>query len=106
MFQRLLAVGFAAGIIAVSMGACSDAEDEINNTIDCASICEDWNDCHGDSEAVDVNVSECTDTCEDRADASEAFADAIDDCEDCLDDAANECGVCWALCPAFPSPLE
>ena len=106
MFQRLLAVGIAAGLIAVSVGACGEAEDEITNTIDCAQVCEQWNDCHGDSESLDVDIDECTDTCEDRADADDNFEEEIDDCEECLDDADNECGSCWAFCPGFPILLD
>lgn len=106
MIRRILALGMAAGVIVLSVGACGDVEEEIRNTIDCAQVCDQWNDCFGDTDEVDVDITECTDTCEDRADADQAFEDAIDDCEDCLDDAANECTSCWSLCPEFPIPLE
>ena len=102
MLQRLLAISVAAGLIAVSLGACREAEDEIRNTIECGEVCETWNDCHGTTGAVEVDVAECTLDCEDEADANDDFAEQVDDCEDCLDATANQCAACWSQCPSFP----
>ena len=106
MMKRIFAVALAAGVLALSAGACSEAEEEITATIDCAAVCEDWNDCFADTDELDVDITRCTDTCDDRADADDAFREEIDDCDECLDDAANECGSCWDFCPEFPIPLE
>jgi hypothetical protein len=97
----VLVVLASAGLIP----ACGEAEDELTATIDCAQVCNDWNDCHDDAMGVDVDVTACTDSCEDAADADEAWEAAIDDCEECLD-GTEDCGSCWATCPNFPVPAD
>lgn len=106
MIKHILALGMVAGVVALSVAGCDEAEEEITATLDCGRLCEDWNDCFADTDEVDVDITDCTDTCEDRADANDAFREAVDDCQDCIDDTDNECGACWARCPEFPIPLE
>lgn len=89
--------------------ACGDeadeAEEEITATLDCARLCSEWNDCHEDATGEDVDVTACTDSCEDRADADEAWRQAADACSECLDE-TDDCGSCWAQCPSFPLPTD
>lgn len=66
-----------AALLAALMysSACNDADD----LIDCAKICNRYEDCVDD----DYDVSECVDRCEDFADRNPGSADA---CESCIDD--------------------
>ncbi len=56
-----------------------------DNTIDCFAICNRYSDCVGE-----IDVTECTDLCEDRMDASDAAETDGEVCEDCTD-AADSC---------------
>lgn len=65
--------------------------DESDQIVDCAQICDKYNDCIDD----DVDRAECIDQCEDKADQNDDGADA---CEDCLDgttclEATFQCAV-------------
>ncbi|MCB9537372.1 MAG: hypothetical protein H6704_14055 [Myxococcales bacterium] len=61
--------------------ACGEAADEANEVINCAQICETYQDCV-DS---DLDVSDCTDRCEDRIDDDDDGRARAQMCEDCLD---------------------
>jgi hypothetical protein len=72
-------------------GGCS----EVGEAIDCDQMCNKMEDCF-DS---DLDVDDCTERCEDRADDN-ALADKLDACTDCLDrgvacsEVADDCSVC------------
>ena len=90
-------------LIAISMAfaltvGCS-ADDEIEEELDCGSICERYADCID----TDYDVSECQDRCEDNADADPDFADDVDACENCLDDRSctNATFACATECVAI-----
>lgn len=68
----------AAGLIA-GTGGCAD---EIDEAVDCAQVCQRYDDCIDE----DYDVTECVDRCEQRADEDERFADRADACEACLDE--------------------
>lgn len=69
--------------------------DEINEALDCEQMCEKMKSCIDD----DIDVSDCSERCEDRVDDN-ALADKLDACTDCLDEGvscrevAHECSVC------------
>jgi len=64
----------------VSLGALGC--DEADEVIDCAKICEKYDECIDE----DTDVGACIDECEDTADQSEDAADQADACESCIDD--------------------
>ena len=75
----------------VTTGGCSN----VGETIDCAQMCEKMETCIDG----DLDVSDCIDRCEERADDN-ALADKLDACTDCLDrdyscsEIVDECSVC------------
>lgn len=84
-------VGLALlGLIFVLPTSCAD-------TVDCFRACNAYSDC-----VADIDVTECTDICEDRADASQATEDALATCDACLEDRScqeiDEAG-CFDNCP-------
>ena len=86
MKTLLIASSFAA-LITLGVLGCDDAD----QLVDCAQICDKYNDCIND----DVDRTECIDQCEDKA---EDHDDAADDCENCLDgttcvEATFQCGL-------------
>jgi hypothetical protein len=81
MFKRaslIICVLFTAAVLPT--GACS----EVDETVDCGAFCDKYKTCLDDS----VSVIECTDTCEDWADQSDANADRVDSCHACINDHA------------------
>jgi hypothetical protein len=81
------------------LGACSEDDNpisEVEDRVDCAEACSDWQECIGDQ----VDVTECTDICEDRRDDGSITEDRVEDCSDCLDAAsADECSTaCTTEC--------
>lgn len=82
----VLTFGFAAVV-----GGCS----KIEEGIDCGRMCDRMQVCIDG----DLDEHDCSERCEDRAD-SDAFADKLDACTDCLEDdvacseAVDECAVC------------
>lgn len=72
---------------------------EAKRTVNCAQICEKYDEC-----VRDVNVASCTTECEDQADANENYETAAKTCEDCLDNkTCMEATSCWAQCPVVPN---
>lgn len=71
-----------------------------NDVIDCFEICSRYNEC-----VERIDVTECTDLCEDRSDASDAVRDQANRCEDCIEaGACPDIEGCWADCPVVPVP--
>lgn len=92
-------VCLSATLAVVGCGSDNSLVEEANNTIDCGQICDRYSEC-----VTDVDVSECTDYCEDEADANENVEDRVDNCEDCLDDkSCSEAALsCWDNCAFVP----
>ena len=86
---------------ALTTVACSSTVDEINNTIDCHSVCKRYADCF----APDYDVDGCTDKCENNADSSDERQRKLQMCDACIDDrscasAAFSCGAdCLGIVP-------
>ena len=77
--------------------ACSD-DNEIDRTADCGSICSRYSEC-----VTDIDVSECTDYCEDQAEANQNIEAATDACDDCIEDkSCAESSACWGSCSLVP----
>ncbi len=66
----------------LSIVGCSEAVDEVTNTVNCRQVCERYQSCF-DS---DYDVGACTDRCENEADASENREARLESCEACIDD--------------------
>lgn len=63
--SRVIAIACSVVPLALACGA----EDEIDRTLDCHGICDNYQDCF-DS---DYDVSECRDRCEDEGDRDANF---------------------------------
>jgi hypothetical protein len=87
-----------AGAALFTMLAAPLACEESANTVDCFQVCSRFSDC-----VTEIDTTECTDACEDRADASEDVELRARACEDCLEDrSCAEAEGCWADCPVVP----
>jgi len=88
----------ALTVASVSLVACGDeAEEELRNTVNCAKICGKYDEC-----VAEIDVSSCTDRCEDNADANESYARQASQCDSCVDGTCAEVQGCWAACPVVP----
>ena len=88
---------FAFTLSSLSLFACGEeAEEELRNTVNCAKICGKYNEC-----VTQIDVSACTDSCENNADANEAYARQASQCDSCVNDdgACADVQGCWATCP-------
>lgn len=70
--------------LAFGLAACGEVEE----FVDCADICGDYEDCLGD----DFDRSECIDRCEEQP------QNQIDTCDACLDGDGDQCIDCTAAC--------
>jgi hypothetical protein len=96
--KRITAVAIIA-LISEVLFACSD-DNEADRTLDCAELCKRYSDC-----VTDIDVTDCTDHCEDKADAHPNIEQAVDQCEDCLDGrSCNEQAACVSSCELVPVP--
>jgi hypothetical protein len=92
-FHGVVSGLFLAGAFALI--GCSEAADEVSNTVVCHSVCERYKDCF-DS---DYDVEGCTDKCEDDADASENREERLESCNSCIDGkSCTESFSCGAEC--------
>jgi hypothetical protein len=72
--------------------------DDVDNAIDCAKICNKYEECFDE----DYDTEDCIDRCEDLGDEDEALQDQADECESCIDDrACAETFPCANECIAF-----
>jgi hypothetical protein len=79
--------------------ACGEeAEEELTNTVNCAKICGKYDEC-----VAEIDVSACTDRCENNADANEAYSRQASQCDSCTDGACAEIQGCWTSCPVVPA---
>ena len=86
-------------MLTASFGAMAGCSDEADDTIDCAQICNKYDEC-----VTEIDVTSCTDQCEDMADASDATRARLEECEACVEDVAcAEATTCWADCPVVPA---
>jgi hypothetical protein len=86
-------------VISQMFSGCSD-DNEVDRTLDCGELCDRYSDC-----VTDIDVTECTDHCEDQADIHPNIEQAVDTCEDCLDDrSCSEQAACVSSCELVPVP--
>jgi hypothetical protein len=93
--RRLLlaATGLASALAAAGCGG------EAERTVECAQICEKYDEC-----VRDIDVIACTDACEDVAQQDRRIATRAGSCEVCVDDATcSEAEACWSNCPVVPN---
>jgi hypothetical protein len=72
---------FAISVVFALAVGCS-AKDEIEQEIDCHSICDRYSECFD----ADYDVSACQDRCEDNVDQDPSYMDKVDACDNCIDD--------------------
>ena len=96
--KRSFATFAFAGLPGPATLSCG-GDDEVRNTVDCAEICGRFSEC-----VTDIDVTACTDECEDRADADDLIADRADACEECIRGrSCAEAASCWSDCPVVPA---
>lgn len=95
----LMTVG--AGLALLTPG-CGDDDpiDEVDQRVDCLEICDRYSEC-----VEEIDVTACTDACEERIDVEPGLEAQADQCEDCLDN--RSCGEiedagCFDNCPVVP----
>lgn len=96
-------LGLLLSALCLPFAACGDEGplDEIDQVTDCLNICERYQDCV-DS---DVDLTACTDACEDLAEIDEETQLELDRCDDCLDDRSCQeidDAACFDNCPVVP----
>ena len=84
-----LGAALAAVVGFVGAGGC----DEVQNTFNCADLCNRYQDCFDKA----YDTSACTNRCEDLADASQNFDVRANNCQNCLND--NSCAGAAFNCP-------
>jgi hypothetical protein len=94
--KRTMALSVAA-VLCYVVSACS-SDNEADRTFDCGSICAKYSDC-----ITDIDLTECTDYCEDQADANPNIEAAADACDDCIEDrSCAEATQCASTCKLVP----
>ncbi|MEY2931465.1 MAG: hypothetical protein RL033_2214 [Pseudomonadota bacterium] len=73
---------------ALSVAACG-VEKEIENEIDCQSICDRYSDCFD----ADYDVQSCQNRCENDVDSGDLTFEEVDACSDCIDDRSCASGT-------------
>ena len=86
----------AASIVA------SGCSNEVGELLECAQVCESYDDCVADS----ADQTGCTDGCEAYADVSDANEEQVFACDDCLNELGDTCdsscnAVCDGIIPAL-----
>lgn len=93
--------GIVLGLVGLLLVAVVPACGEASRTVNCAEICSRYSDC-----VTDIDVTACTNECEDQADADASYESRASTCEDCLDGkACMEAESCWASCPVEKSAM-
>jgi hypothetical protein len=97
--MKLVMVGLTSALTCKLLLGCSN-DNEVDRTFDCREICDQYSDC-----VTDIDVTECTDHCEDEADAHSNVEQAVDTCEDCVDGrSCDEMASCIPACELVPVP--
>jgi hypothetical protein len=98
--KKHLSIGFIVSLFVLHQG-CSDAAQETEELIDCAKICQDYDECVDSS----LDLSDCTSTCETRSDEDEEYRRTANACEACVDDkACLQSFPCLAECAGVLPP--
>ncbi len=89
--KRVLATFLVMSGTAGLFAACNPTDE----TVDCIQICDNYQDCEQDN----FDRSECASLCESKADVDDAFGQAVDDCQACIDNkSCSEQDACAAEC--------
>jgi hypothetical protein len=93
MNAMIKGAAFCSTLGLLTLASCED-------TVDCFNICNRFSEC-----VTNIDVSECTDQCEDRVEADAAIEERADVCEDCVEDGAcGEIVGCFDNCPVVVVP--
>jgi hypothetical protein len=96
--KRIMAAALAVFFGQLLFG-CGD-DNEVDRTFDCGSICARYSDC-----VTDIDLTECTDHCEDEADRNPNIEQAVDACDDCIEGrSCAEAAECIPDCALVPVP--
>jgi hypothetical protein len=95
---------FLAAILACASLFITTACEELDESFDCAHICQRLKECVDD----DLNTQRCTDRCFDTVDDRRALRHEADDCSACIDDHScreipDDCSVCDDVLREFTS---
>lgn len=93
---RVFSVACALGAVWLATACGDDVIDEITNRVTCADVCSRYRDCF----QSDLDVRDCTERCEDEADASENHEERLERCDDCMDEESCTSAIfeCTADC--------
>jgi major membrane immunogen (membrane-anchored lipoprotein) len=94
-FNHLLR-GLALALCSTPLLAACGADDEIDNAVDCDSICGRYAECFDDS----YDTGSCEAKCRDNASGDEDYEAKVDACDDCIDNESCAAGLfeCSAEC--------
>ncbi len=97
--RKALACVFLGGAVLAASGCSDDAVEEVDTALDCTEICDHRDDC-----VTETDETECVDYCRERADDNQLTENAVEACNDCLDDTnCTEALACWSACAAVPT---
>lgn len=92
-----LMTALTTALLLLSTVVCGDAVDAVENSYNCAKVCDRYRDCF-DS---DYDAETCAQNCENTASDDTEYANTVNSCEACIDDrscsesvfpCASECG--------------
>lgn len=86
--------------IVLGSAAMMGCTNEVGEFLECAQVCESYDDCVGDA----ADATQCTDDCEDYADVNDANEAQVFECDNCLNTTpcSPDCNdVCAGIIPAF-----
>jgi hypothetical protein len=94
-FNHLVRV-LSLALCSTPLFAACGADDEIDNAVDCDSICGRYAECFDDS----YDTGACAAKCRDNASGDENYEAKVDACEDCMDNESCASGLfeCSAEC--------
>lgn len=81
-FKLGFGLSLALGLAFSGLVGCSEAVDDINNSIDCNTVCQRYADCFDG----DYDVDGCSDKCENRAGSDDDRQRQLRTCDACIDD--------------------
>lgn len=97
-----MSVALSIALIAGLASGCGDEDpiEELGQVADCAEICGRYDEC-----ITEIDLTACTDACEDRIEVDSSVGAQANTCEDCLDGrscAEIETAGCFDECPVVP----
>jgi hypothetical protein len=89
-------------VVALALSGLTACTSEVGELLECAQVCESYDDCVADS----ADQTGCTGACEDYADRGEAQEDQVFACDDCMNELGDVCdSSCNDICAGVIPPL-